>query len=268
MGEVTEISWTDHTYSPWWGCQRVSPGCGLGKSVGGCYAEAWAKRTGHVVWGPTAPRRFFGDKHWHEPVKWNARAERERVPHRVFCASMCDVFEDRPDLREPRARLFRLIEATPWLRWQLLTKRPENMVRLARDEGWFGDWPRTVWAGTTVEDRARTTRIDVLRSVPAAVRFLSAEPLLEDLGELDLRGIHQVIVGGESGPGSRPFAFEWAERIRVQCGEDANTGLAFFMKQGGAHPTFEGELVQLRDRRKGADITELPAGLRVREFPQ
>ena len=120
MSERTAIGWCDHTFNPWWGCQRVSDGCAR------CYAEAMAKRTGNPVWGPGA-RRFFGEKHWQEPVRWNAAAERLSVRRRVFCGSMCDVFEDRPDLVEPRGRLWRLIRATPHLDWLLLTKRPENI---------------------------------------------------------------------------------------------------------------------------------------------
>ena len=107
MGETTAIGWTDHTFNPWWGCERVSPGCQH------CYAERFAKRTGNDVWGRTAPRRFFGPKHWAEPERWNAAALRDGLPAFVFCASMADVFEDRRDLDGERARLFELIERTP-----------------------------------------------------------------------------------------------------------------------------------------------------------
>jgi protein gp37 len=180
MGESTAISWTDHTFNPWWGCTRVSPGCQH------CYAEAFAKRTGNDVWG-TSPRRFFGDKHWAEPLKWDRQAEADGRPHLVFCASMADVFEDRSELVEHRARLWDLIDRTPYLIWQLLTKRPENVLKLT-PEGWHGAgfadrperlWPPNVWIGTTVEDQQRADdRIPELLKVPAAVRFLSCEPLL------------------------------------------------------------------------------------------
>jgi hypothetical protein len=128
MGKETGIAWTDATFNPWWGCQRVSPGCEH------CYAEAQAKRYGHAVWGPesTTARRFFGDKHWNEPRKWNADARAKFEVRRVFCASMADVFEDNRDLDGWRDRLWDLIEATPSLNWQLLTKRPENIARLIR----------------------------------------------------------------------------------------------------------------------------------------
>ncbi|HEY2512934.1 MAG TPA: DUF5131 family protein, partial [Polyangiaceae bacterium] len=114
----SKIQWTDHTFNPWWGCQRVSPGCEH------CYAEAFAKRTGHGVWGPTAQRRFFGEAHWKEPLKWNEAAKRSGQRARVFCASMADVFEDRWELEPHRARLAGLIRVTPHLDWLLLTKRP------------------------------------------------------------------------------------------------------------------------------------------------
>ena len=191
MGEKTEIGWTKHTFNPWWGCARVSPGCEH------CYAEALAKRFGHDVWGNRADRRLFGEKHWREPLKWNETARISGAPALVFCASMADVFEDRPELLEERARLFELVVATPFLRWQLLTKRPENVLRMVpptwvRDHDvdgrpWeptmteiFGaGWPPNAWIGTTVEDQQRADeRIPELLKIPAPVRFLSCEPLL------------------------------------------------------------------------------------------
>jgi protein gp37 len=176
MGEQTAIAWTDHTFNPWWGCERVSPGCQH------CYAEAFAKRTGNLVWGKSADRRFFGDKHWAEPLKWDRQAAADGRPHLVFCASMADVFEDRPELVEHRARLWDLIDATPHLIWQLLTKRPENVLAM---DGWGASWPANVWIGTTVEDQQRADeRIPQLLQIPAPVRFLSCEPLL---GAVDLR---------------------------------------------------------------------------------
>src|SRR5690348_736847 len=192
MGEGTKIQWTDHSFNPWWGCTRVSPGCEH------CYAEAFAKRTG-LGWGVAAERRFFGDKHWNEPRRWNAAAEKEGRRHRVFCASMADVFEDRPELAPWRERLWDLIDETPWLDWQLLTKRPENVNRLVTPAWHTGAWPENVWLGTTVEDQRRAEeRIPELLNCAAKVRFLSCEPLLGPV-DLDLDGIQWVIVGGESG---------------------------------------------------------------------
>src|SRR5258708_7584279 len=117
MGKNSHIEWTHHTFNPWWGCTKVSPACD------NCYAEAWAKRVGNDVWGSKAPRRFFSDSHWKEPLKWQAQAAEEEERARVFCASMADVFEARPELDAPRARLWKLIESTPNLDWLLLTKR-------------------------------------------------------------------------------------------------------------------------------------------------
>jgi protein gp37 len=266
MGANSAIHWTDHTYNPWWGCQRVSPGCEH------CYAETFAKRTGHDIWGPTTERRIFGPKHWAEPLKWNAKAPEMGHRPRVFCASMADVFEDRRDLDEPRAQLFDLIEKTPNLDWLLLTKRPEQMMRLTPPT-WKAEWPRNIWAGTTVESQEYAEkRVLWLLEVPAAVRFLSCEPLLgpvdltriavvkpepgDDLGVwlngltgllagpdeyLDGRAhLNWVIGGGESGPGRRPFDEDWARTIREQC---QSAGVAYFHKQGsGPRPGMNREL--------------------------
>lgn len=225
MGANSAIEWTDNTFNPWWGCQRVSPGCEH------CYAETFDKRVhgaGAAHWGPKAARKFFGDKHWNEPRKWNAAAERTGVRQRVFCASMADVFEDLRELDDQRSRLWRLIRETPMLDWLLLTKRPENVLRLAPL-----DVLAECWVGTTVEDRVRLSRVDELRRVPARVLFLSVEPLLEDLGFLDPwwpRGIDWVIVGGESGPGARPMNPTWVRSIRDAC---IASGTRFFFKQWG-----------------------------------
>lgn len=246
MAENSKIEWTDHTFNPWWGCVRVSPGCV------NCYAETFDKRVHgkeKAHWGVKAGRRFFGDKHWNEPLKWNAAAAKVGERKRVFCASMADVFEDRPELVEHRARLFALILATPHLDWLLLTKRPENMVRLACDSGWEGEWPENVWAGCTAEDQTRANeRISHLLAVPAAIRFLSCEPLLGPLNlqpwfhgmgiTLSLRpilvspSIHWVICGGESGHGARDMKAEWARSLRDQC---VSAGVAFHFKQWGEY---------------------------------
>jgi len=231
----TAIAWTDHTFNPWWGCVRVSPACEH------CYAEAFAKRVGQAVWGPKAPRRFFSDKHWAEPLKWNRAAEREGVRRRVFCASMADVFEDREELTEHRERLWDLIVATPGLDWLLLTKRPENAPELLPPTWWvLTGLPPNVWIGTTVESPAYFKRVEALRRIPARVRFLSCEPLLEPLLGLDLTGISWVIVGGESGARPREMDVRWAQHIEVRC---ALRGIALFVKQdSGRFPGRQGRL--------------------------
>lgn len=225
MGKHSRIEWTDHTFNPWWGCLKVSPACKH------CYAEAWAKRVGAAVWGKDAPRRFFGDAHWAEPLRWDREAAREGVRRRVFCASMADVFEDRRDLDPWRGRLAGLIAATPNLDWLLLTKRPERAAALAP---WGAAWPRNVWLGATVETQdVAEERLPALAAVPARVRFLSCEPLL---AELDLATwlkpyIHWVIAGGESGPKARRSDPDWFRALRDQC---LGAGVAFHFKQWGS----------------------------------
>lgn len=173
--ENSKIAWTDHTFNPWWGCHKISPACKL------CYADTFARRLGKSLWGPTADRPVASDAYWNQPIKWNAAAAKTGQRARVFCASMADVFEVRAELVEPRQRLARLIEATPHLDWLLLTKRTKVMANMARWEmGWTGAWPDNVWAGTTVENQETAhERIPHLLQVPARVRFLSVEPLLE-----------------------------------------------------------------------------------------
>ena len=223
MSENSKIEWTHHTFNPWWGCVRVSPACKY------CYAESLAKRYGHDVWGVGSERRFMSDDTWARPLKWNAATEAAGERARVFCASMADVFEDRRNLDEARLRLWRLIEATPWLDWLLLTKRPEMIAELAP---WGAEWPHNVWIGTTVEDQRRADeRLPLLAKIPAAVRFISAEPLL---GRLDLTpwldDLDWVIAGGESGGKSRPSSPSWFHALLDQC---MRAGIAFHFKQWG-----------------------------------
>lgn len=226
MAKNSKIEWTHHTFNPWWGCAKVSPACK------NCYAEAWAKRTGSDVWGARAPRRFFTDRHWAEPLAWNRDAERNGERRRVFCASMADVFERRADLKEARSRLWRLIGQTPNLDWLLLTKRPHNISTMAP---WgHNQWPDNIWLGTTVENQHwAEERIPELGKHPARVRFLSCEPLL---GELDLtpyfaKGlIDWVIAGGESGARSRPMSPRWVRKLRDDC---VRHQVAFHFKQWG-----------------------------------
>lgn len=230
MAQNSSIEWTDHTFNPWWGCSKVSPACLH------CYAETWAKRVGQKVWGIHSPRRFFGDSHWGEPIRWNAEALASGVRRRVFCASMADVFESRPELIKEREKLWTLITATPDLDWLLLTKRPQNILRFAP---WAEEWPDNVWAGTTVENQhwARI-RLPQLLAIPAKRRFLSCEPLLGPLdlskwisGRLKkLHPIDWVIAGGESGPKARAMLPGWARDLRDQC---RYASIPFHFKQWG-----------------------------------
>lgn len=172
MAKFTKISWAHSTFNPWIGCEKVSPACD------NCYAEGVAKRMGKALWGKGAPRFFTGEAYWEEPLAWNEEAGKRGEPWRVFCASLCDVMEDRRDLDERREQLFELIGETPHLTWLLLSKRPENFMKLSPEE-WRADWPENVWPMTTAENQRRLQeRLPHLLKVPAKVRGLSIEPLL------------------------------------------------------------------------------------------
>jgi protein gp37 len=236
VAERTAIQWTDATFNPWWGCERVSPACAH------CYADMQARRYGHSLWDRDSPRRFMSEHHWRQPLRWNCQARDRGKPIKVFCASMADVFEDRPDLEPPRQRLWMLIEQTPMLYWQLLTKRPENVTPMVP---WRDAWPDNVWIGTSVENSRHTFRVDILRELPAAVRFISAEPLLGSLflnGErnrwpLALDRVDWVIAGGESGPRHRPVNLDWVRELRDAC---ISAGVPFFYKQQGGRTSKAG----------------------------
>ncbi|MBK9075495.1 MAG: phage Gp37/Gp68 family protein [Flavobacteriales bacterium] len=306
MGRETGITWTRSTFNPWRGCQRVSPGCEH------CYAETLSKRNHALLgrWGPPAAggtRVIASPAMWREPLRWNAAAKASGQQHRVFCSSLADVFEDLPQLEEPRRWLWALIEATPHLTWLLLTKRPENVLRMAprdwsgrrtqcclRDTNCDGDcdrhphgvqrtFPDNVWMGTTVEDKARAQeRIPHLLRVPARVRFLSMEPQLELIniapwlfadmseygkGRARLNQIHWVIQGGESGGQARPFDLDWARHTRDLC---ADAGVPYFFKQTGAQPIglTHPTLGAILPSGAGSDVTEWPTDMRVQQFPE
>lgn len=264
---LTKIEWADLTFNPWWGCERVSPACAH------CYADTLATRYGFgETWGAGHGFRFFGDKHWADPLKWarTMPAKLGRRP-RVFCASMADVFEERPELEEPRLRLFDLIEETPELDWLLLTKRPEAALEMSRPGGdiYWGDYRilQNVWIGVSIENARYTWRADVLREIPAAVRFISAEPLLGSLfaddgkrEPLNLGGIDWCIIGGESGPKSRRTELDWIVELVEAC---ESAGVAPFVKQLGRELGRE-----YGAGTKGQDLDAYPRAIRVREFPR
>lgn len=295
MGIETKIQWCHHTWNPWRGCTKVSPGCA------NCYAETQSRRNPAVLgeWGPEGRRVLAAENYWKLPHQWHRAAVAAGEGRRVFCASLADVFEDNDQVVDARERVWDTIDQTPALDWLLLTKRPENlghMVPWCRDHaGQYRErfWPN-VWLGTSVEDQARADeRIPKLLEIPAAVRFLSIEPLLGpiDLGRcwwrtngeseaspyFDARiGIDWVIVGGESGPDARPCDLAWIRSIVEQC---KAAGVACFVKQIGSRPAVQTgwtggpywaeypiTLGQLHDP-KGGDPDEWPADLRVREFP-
>jgi len=227
MSDTTAIAWTDHTFNPWMGCTKVSQGCKH------CYAETLTKnRMGIEVFGAEGLRRRTSRQVWARPTTWNREAQAVRIPARVFCASLADVFEDAPGPNEWRDDVFKIIRATPWLDYQLLTKRPENFDRMLPDD-WGEGWPN-VWLGTSIEDNEVAERSCQLIAAPAIVHFISYEPAIGPFDQVPLLDIEWLIVGGESGPGYRPMNLDWVREVRDRCDED---GVAFFFKQSAAPRT-------------------------------
>ncbi len=297
---ATSIQWADYTFNPWEGCTKVSAGCAH------CYAEARNARFGGGTapnWGKGAPRRRTSVHNWNDPRRWNRKCQenidagKPFVRPRVFCASLADWLDAEVQI-EWFADLLALIWATPHLDWLLLSKRPENWKdrvasafqlvlthRPATDENyqivkWGENWlngrpPAGVQIGVTMEDRdAAAARLDDFLAIPASRRFISAEPLLEEVdfavrnwSDIPGLAVDQIIVGGESGRGARPFDVQWARLIIEDC---AAAGVACFVKQLGAlaydsSKSEEDAGIFLKDA-KGGDMAEWPADLRVREF--
>lgn len=227
MAENSKIEWTDHTFNPWIGCQKVSPGCD------NCYAEALMdKRYRKVEWGPHGERKRTSEANWKLPVRWAKAARHISSPFdrpRVFCASLADVFDNQVPSAW-RDDLWALIFATKELDWLLLTKRPENINKML-PASWGLGWSN-VWLGTTAEDQAHyDRRWPILRSVPATVRFISHEPSLGCLWNFHLSAHvapDWIICGGESGANARTMNSDWAHTTLREC---RTYGIAFFMKQ-------------------------------------
>ena len=238
MGAKSKIEWTDSTFNPWVGCTKVARARGAPSACDFCYAEKWAKRSGQVEWG-NHPRRRTTEAYWRNPLAWNNRARLFQTEHgrrqRVFCASLSDVFDNQVD-PSWRADLFNLIRACDELDWQLLTKRPQNIRKMLPAD--WGDGYPNVWLGTTTEDaRAYKQRAAHLLKVPAAIHFVSYEPAIGPLGELDIDGRSPdwVIIGGESGVRSdlvRLTDPQWARNAIAEC---RRVGAAPFLKQWGTY---------------------------------
>lgn len=300
MGQDTQIEWTDYTFNPWIGCTKVSPGCArcyaeeqdnfrFSKTLGGATKE---QPISH--WGKGAPRYRTSASNWKEPVKWDrlaAGGHHEERP-RVFCASLADWLDEEVPI-EWLADLLKLIHDTPNLDWLLLTKRPGNWRERIEDvlkwieaqpgwgldkvepprlalRNWLADWLvlhkalANVWMGATVENQAMADeRIPELLRIPAKVRFLSCEPLLEGIHVWRLWEKHGkpdwVIIGGESGPKARGCNVEWIRSLVKEC---QAAGVAAFVKQLGS--LHDGP--PCKDA-KGGDMAEWPEELRVREWP-
>ncbi|MFC2248789.1 DUF5131 family protein [Labrys portucalensis] len=254
MGENTKIEWAHHTFNPWVGCTKVSFACD------NCYAEGWAKRTGQAaLW--QGDRRRTAESNWRQPLKWNRHAEAEGTRYRVFCSSLADVFDNQVPA-DWRADLWALIRDTPNLEWLLLTKRPQNIVKMVKAIGFM---PANIAFGTTVEDRKaveqRLGHLTLAAGLRPRFLFASCEPLLENLGDLSpwmkgnpypqqlypgerwkegfrigadgtaqIPGIAWWISGGESGPYARPSRTEWFRSLRDQCAAHEK---AYLHKQNG-----------------------------------
>ena len=244
----TSISWTEwkdregntqkgYTWNPVTGCSKVSPGCK------NCYAEAWSHR-----WN----RSFEVTLH---PDKLN---EVKKIPSgaKVFVNSMSDMFHDKVSASFIN-QVMTAIESRPDVTFQILTKRPANAMNYSMLYNFvmgsgFKLFPNNLWLGVSVEMAEYTDRIDILRRIPVKTRFISFEPLIGDIGEVDLRRIDQILIGGESGPHHRPMKIEWARNLVKQAKEQ---GVAVWMKQlGGFRP--------------GGNLEDFPEDLRLREFPE
>lgn len=238
MANNSSIEWTESTWNPVTGCDKISPGCKH------CYAERMAKRL--QAMGQANYANGFAvtlqPRMLELPLRW-------RKPQKIFVNSMSDLFH--AEVPEPYIqRVFDVMRRASWHQFQVLTKRAERLAELTSRL----EWPPNVWMGVSVENAKYCTRIDYLRRTGAAVKFLSIEPLIAPLPHLDLHGIDWVIVGGESGPGARPMNPDWVREIRDQCAEQR---VPFFFKQwGGVQKKRNGRVLD------GRVYDELPGGLR------
>lgn len=238
MGYGTIIAWTQHTWNPWRGCTRISPGCDH------CYMFTAQERYGND------PSTVTRTKTWGEPIKWQREAEARGRIETVFTCSWSDWFHRSADAWRDEA--WALIKRCPNLHFQILTKRIIDVPkRLPAD--WGSGYPN-VWLGTSIESSDFLWRSDYLRKIPARVRFISAEPLLGPLSKINLDGIHWLIVGGESGPGFRSMDASWARDLLEKA---RRSNVAYFFKQSSGIRTEMGTELD------GATIKEYPINLSV-----
>jgi protein gp37 len=233
MAQATEIEWTDATWNPVTGCTKIGPGCD------NCYAERFAERWRGIDGHPY--EQGFDLRLWpdrlQQPVQW-------RKPRMIFVNSMSDLFHKDID-RSYINRVFETMETANWHVYQVLTKRSSLMMKYVSKRYAGRKAPNNVWLGVSVEDAAHKGRIEHLRRINSDARFISFEPLLGAIGNVDLTGIAWAIVGGESGPRARPMKPEWATELRDAC---RNFEVAFFFKQwGGLRPKSGGRLLEGRE---------------------
>ena len=245
MGANTKIEWATHTFNPWVGCTKVSPACT------NCYAERdMSNKKNGVIWGAGNPRQRTTPANWNKPIQWNKNAEYDYINWQdetnlgkdlgqfnrqsVFCASLSDVFDDEVD-NKWRDDLFTLINNCPHLDWLLLTKRPQNIAKMIPKD-WFVKTRHNVWLGTSVENQSYAEdRIPELLKVPAAVHFISCEPLLHEIDITKLckgyeYNLDWIIAGGESGPKARSMNPKWVRSLRDQS---IANNIKFLFKQWG-----------------------------------
>jgi protein gp37 len=241
MPSTTAIEWTDATWNPVTGCTKISAGCDH------CYAARFSERFRGVTGHPfeTGFDLTLRPERLSHPLTW-------RTPRMIFVNSMSDLFhKDVP--KKFIARVFDTMEAADWHTFQVLTKRSSLMRDFLRRRSPQGRGPAHMWFGVSVEDGTKLSRTRHLRDTPAGVRFLSIEPLIGRIGDLDLGGIDWVIVGGESGPGARPMHVDWVREVRDQC---LRSGVAFFFKQwGGLRPKSGGRVL---DGREWSEFPTIP----------
>jgi protein gp37 len=260
MAEETSIAWTDHTFNPFIGCTKVSPGCD------NCYAETLNHRWGHDNWGKGKVRRLTSDSNWREPLRWDRVAAKAAVRANVFCGSLCDVMDDEAPAGA-RDRLWELIDSTPNLFWQLLTKRPQRYMRYLPEKGFKHG---NVILMTTVESQEfYEPRIKALNNARQLMDMrtdlngggggpmqigVSYEPALGPLSLRDYFGMrpHWLIFGGETGAGRRPMEMDWFTNIKRECEE---YGIRFFAKQFSAQTPKQAAAL-------------IPAEMLVRQFPE
>jgi protein gp37 len=230
MAQKSEIEWTDATWNPVTGCTKIGPGCD------NCYAERFAERWRGI---PDHPyEQGFDLRVWPSRL---AQPSRWKKPRMIFVNSMSDLFHKDIE-REYIDQVFDAMETADWHVYQVLTKRSSLMRNYVRNRYDGKTVPSHIWLGVSVEDAAHKSRIEHLRQINSEARFISFEPLLGPIGDVDLSGIAWAIVGGESGPKARPMHPDWATELRVAC-EDYD--VAFFFKQwGGARPKSNGRLLE------------------------
>lgn len=243
MSDKSHIQWCDATWNPVTGCDEISPGCNS------CYARKQAERN-QAMGSPNYRNGFKVTEHPHAldiPLRW-------RRPRRIFVCSMADLFHSKVTDLFLR-RVFNVMWRASHHTFMVLTKRHQRLERFAWEECGGLGWPPNVWAGVTLEQHSYMERVDALRKVGAEFRFLSCEPLLGSVLPINLRGIHQVIVGGESAwdANRRDMDLAWARELRDEC---RRQGSSFFFKQTGGRPND-----------KGGELEQIPEDLRIREWP-